>query len=336
MVELPKGHLIHNRYVVQSRLGGGGHGDVYEVLDLHLQRVAALKLLPSLSGTNHWAEAEVLTRLQSDYILEVWNADVDAGVPFIVTPVARHGSADLHMNPHGVPPNQAIRWVRDTSRGADRAHQERLVHRDIKPANIFLTKEGEALLGDFGIAHLMDSHGLAPPHGTPITKAPEVILNNPCSVASDIYSLGATLYALLAGRYPYNNPAEALSGPPPELRDLAPHVSRALNKRVRQAMATDPAARYSSAADFASALGELPEYRRDWQRTDEHQEHDCCWRGDGAGLTPVTVCMIQVGKRFEVVAAHQPSERKIGKGCRAAAPPSQISRNLRAAISAVS
>ena len=82
-----------------------------------------------------------------------------------------------------------------------RAHDERLLHRDIKPHNLFLTASGEVQLGDFGIAVLMDVNGEGPPLGTPITCAPDVLAGSNTSVRSEVYSLGATLYALLSGQY---------------------------------------------------------------------------------------------------------------------------------------
>ena len=78
---LSAGTLIDSRYEVRGYLGGGGFGEVYRVVDRHLDTTVALKLLRAFAGTNVWAEAQALMQLRSPYILEVRNADIDAGLP---------------------------------------------------------------------------------------------------------------------------------------------------------------------------------------------------------------------------------------------------------------
>lgn len=128
-----------------------------------------------------------------------------------------------------------------------------------------------------------------------------------------------------------------INDPPPSLRDLAPHVPQALNSRVMRAMEKNPADRYESAAAFDSALGSLLRHDRYWWRSDQHLAagHAACWTGTSPGRSDATVCAVPVGKRFEVVAEHHPSRRRINAACRSAAPPSALSRNLRAAMAAV-
>jgi serine/threonine protein kinase len=87
-------------------LGRGGYGEVYRVRDHYLNATFALKLLHTFAGTNVWAEAQILMELKSPYILEVENADIDAGVPFLVTALAANGSANVPMTPIGVPPEE--------------------------------------------------------------------------------------------------------------------------------------------------------------------------------------------------------------------------------------
>lgn len=336
----PTGTIIAGRYRVDRYLGSGGYGEVYAVIDLHQSASVALKLLgPAVEGT--WHEAQVLTALRSDYILPVWNADVDAGVAFLVTALAEHGSADRHVASPGVPPATAIRWVRAAARGAARTHQVGLLHRDIKPDNVFLTDTGEALLGDFGIAVLMDAAGQAPAHGTLTTQAPEVVAGESTSVASDVYSLGATLYALLTCSYAHlcsdadAMAARIINDEPVPLRDLAPHLSQALSRRVQIAMAKKPDERYPTAAEFDAALGELPAPARTWARTDEHGGHLACWRGVKPGNQDACVCLEAVDTRAVVTARHQPSGRRIAAACRGAAAQSVWPRNLRSAMSDV-
>jgi serine/threonine-protein kinase len=336
------GDLIDGRYEVQGFLGAGGYGEVYAVLDRNQGVVVALKMLAPVGG-GAWHEARVLTKLRSEYILPVWNAATFSGVPYLVTELAVYGTLTTQFSPLGVAPSQAVQWVIDASRGAQRTHDANLVHRDIKPDNIFLNERGRALLGDFGIASLMNSAGQAPPHGSAVTLAPEVAAGGPTTRLSDVYSLGATLYAILAARYPFEGPthpaivAQIVAGPPPPLRDLAPNVTIALAKRVDKAMSRNPTDRYPTAMDFAADLGRLRATSREWWRTDEHtgQGHVGCWRGEARGKAAATVCVIPAGKRFEVEAAHQPSGRRITAGCRLPGPASALPRMLRAAMAAV-
>jgi serine/threonine-protein kinase len=322
------GTLIDGRYEVLGFLGKGGYGEVYRVRDHYLNTIVALKLVVGVPVRNVWAEAQALMRLRSDYILEVRNADLVAGTPYLVTELAAHGSADAAMAPVGVHPELAVRWIRHACRGAARTHADRLLHRDIKPHNVFLTATGNAQLGDFGIAVLMDPNGEGPALGTPVTKAPEVVTGGNTSVQSDVFSLGASLYALLAGVFPLQVGNAAL-------RDVAPHIPRALAERVGKAMATNPRDRYQSASEFDSALGDLPAVERRWVRTDEHLGHTRCYRGSAKGKADATVCLVPAGTRWAVEARHASSGNRITKACRKPAPQSAIARNLRAAMSNV-
>jgi serine/threonine protein kinase len=324
-------------------LGRGSFGEVYEAIDTFQDAVVALKLVRRLAPTaGPWREAQLLTQLRSDYILPVWNADLVAGIPYLVTELARHGTAGQRMAPLGVPPPLAVHWVRAACRGAARSHDAGLLHCDIKAENLFLDDQDHATLGDFGLASLMDASGLGPAaFGTPVTMAPEVAAGGRTSVRSDVYSLGATLYALLAGRYGHSEPdaracmAAVVAGGPLALRDLAPHVPQALAQRVDRAMARDAADRYSSPAEFDAALGHLPASERAWCRTDEHAAHVRCWRGEAPGTTAATVCAVAAGSRMAVEARHQPTGRVINAACRPPGPPSQLPTKVRSAIAAV-
>jgi serine/threonine-protein kinase len=325
---VPIGTLIDDQYEVLDFLGGGGYGEVYRVHDRYLNTTVALKLVLAMASANVWAEAQALTQLRSPYILGVRNADVVAGVPYLVTELAAQGSANAAMTPVGVHPEQAVRWIRHVSRGVARTHADRLLHRDIKPHNMFLTEKGDAQLGDFGIAVLMDANGEGPSLGTPVTRAPEVTAGESTTVQTDVFSLGASLYGLLAARFP----AETGHAP---LRNVAPHIPRALAERVHKAMAADPRDRYQSAAEFDTALGDVPAVDRRWMRTDEHPAHAWCSRGVAKGKADATVCLVPAGKRWAVHAQHEPSGRRIAAACRPPAPQSALSRNLRAAMSNV-
>jgi serine/threonine-protein kinase len=327
LAPLTPGTIFDGRYEIVRPLGAGSYGEVYEAFDRHQKQVVAVKLLRRAASGGVWIEAELLTRLEDKHILRVLNADVAAGQPYLVTELAVHGTLDGYLGAPGVPPKEAAQWVRHAARGTQRTHDAGLLHLDIKPGNIFLNAKGDVLLGDFGLATMMNSSGQGPAIGTPATKAPEVAAGGPSSVASDVYSLGATLYALLTGAYPHPSPH-------PRLRDAAPHISQALAQRVEKAMAADPADRYQKAADFDAALGELAASPRYWVRTDEHAAagHLACWRGQASGKGDLTVCAIPRGTKFDVLARHDSTGRRITAACRSAVGTSQLSRALRTAF----
>lgn len=242
---LPRGAVINQRYEVLDKLGQGANGVVYRVRDHTQNMVVALKLIPVADPLTAWDEAHVLTGLRGQYMLPILNADLASGMPFIVTEVARHGSAADGLRAGvGVAIDRAVRWVQQACRGTARVHDVGLLHTDIKPDNLFIDDDGDALVADLGLACLRDAAGRGHFAGTPPTMAPEVAgvvvtvpqsewgLQRPTSVASDVYSLGATLYWLIAGRPPFEgaDPIACMTavaaGPPPSIRDLAPHVPR--------------------------------------------------------------------------------------------------------------
>lgn len=317
------GVTINDRYQVREGLGSGSFGQVHEVFDLHLQRVTALKFFqPTTSDV--WSEAEVLCRVSGEYILPVLNADFAAGVPFIETELAAHGSLADQVTPHvGVPARQAVTWTRHACQGVARLHDYKLLHRDIKPSNIFLNEKGDALVADLGLAKFWDADGYAEATGTRKTMAPEVANEfltgqppgNTYSARSDVYSLGATLFWMLCGTWPYAGSGsllhEIVSGRSPALWDWAPHVTRGLRDAVEKSMAHDPADRYATPAAFDAALGGRVLPARDWIRTVAHGGHWQCFSGrKGTSHLDLCVQMKGTGTQFEVNIRHHASGRR--------------------------
>lgn len=329
----PTGYLIGARYEVLRLLGRGSHGVVYEVFDHRTQQTSALKFLSMVNPTAPWAEAQVLVGLEGEFVLPVRNAHEELGVPYIVTEVARHGTVEGRIPTGvGVPTDQAIRWVQQACRGAARVHDRGLLHNDIKPENLFLTAEDEVLLGDFGIASLRDHSGHGTFGGTPETMAPEVALvgatvpqsdwsqHRPTSISSDVYSLGATLYWLLAGRPAHRDPIGSMAtitavvaGPPPDLLDIAPHVPRGVRDIVQKAMARDPANRFDGPGPLDAAFGRRAHQARTWTRTGPHAGHLTCFEGTASSKGDLTVCAVPVGpvSKHEIQVRHTSSGRRV-------------------------
>ena len=334
-MNVPGPQVINGRYVVIRPLGVGGQGSTWVVRDLHQGEEVALKFITHEFGP--WQEAQILTALRDRHILPVRNADYAAGAKFLVTELAQHGTIENQIatkSKCGIEPQQAVRWARQACEGLIRTHATGLLHNDVKPANIFLDAVGEALLGDFGLALLMDPQGATLAAGTFQTMAPEVAAeimvpgSRPGTVKSDIYSLGATLYWMLAGVPPYE-PAPGLTPAqmaaevtvqrPVILRDRAPHLTQALAQRVNRAMAPAPADRYDSASALSAALGSLPAVQRKWVRTDECSGHWACWRGAATGRATILVCAIPSGPgRYTIRGIKLPSRMNIKSATRTA------------------
>jgi serine/threonine-protein kinase len=332
------GQLIDGRYEIQAVFAPGGQGDVYQVLDHHENDVYVLKLLdPNILVGNVWQEAQILRQLRDDHILEIRNAAITLGRPYIVTALARHGTLETALaatHDAGLPVDNVVTWMRQAAMGIARAHDASLVHNDLKPGNLFLTANQECLVGDFGMASLLPiGQTSAPPRGaTAETAAPEVAgtwgTNAPsASIASDVYSLGATAYWLLAARPPVDltgvhanaRMRMAAASQPPRLRDLAPHVQQSVAAVIEKAIARDAAHRYATITEFAAALGSRPAVVRKWKRTDEHAGHMGCWRGERVGASTYVLC-VEPGATAgscAVVTRHLLSNARVPNGARA-------------------
>lgn len=298
------GARIADRYIVVAHLGGGSDGDVYHVTDEHLGNEVALKLLAPKSGQPAtWDEAQILEQVRSEYLLPVFNADVVPGgdLRYVTTTLMVGGDLEHAALPKGVSPQQAVRWGQQLGHGLDRVHAANLVHRDVKPGNGFLDSDQSVRLGDLGMASVVGPDGSAPPDGTFATVAPEVLEpTGRCTVRSDIYSLGATIFYLLTGEYPVSHMqtrvamrAQIIAGMRRRVRDLAPQVSLSLGRVVERALSTDPAARQPTALTLANQLSASQHYSRIWQQVASHPGHQMCLRGGARqSAQAVEVCVI--------------------------------------------
>lgn len=346
--------VIGGRYVLQRQLGQGGQGDVYQAFDSNEGDVVALKLLKTIPPGGPWVEAQILRRLSDPHILPIRNADIAAGQPYLVTDFAQHGTLDAPLAASGscgLKVDAVVGWIRDACHGVARAHDLELVHNDLKPGNLFLDAKGECLVGDFGAAALIPPGASAtvPPAATAETAAPEIAAgwNTPAATAStqsDIYSLGATAFWLLAARPPHDfgalvdttaKMAVVAAQTPPRLRDVAPHIPTQVAAAIDKAMARDPADRFESVLEFARTLGSRRAVTRQWHRTDEHAGHLACWRGVARAGGGAYVLCLEPGPRVSqiaVVASQATSGNRITRGCRIV-PARNWARAVRAAIS---
>lgn len=285
--------------------------------------VVALKLLDRGEDTLAVTEASALKNLESDHILPVLNAGVHNDVPFVVTEIAAGGTAEgrLKRSPHGLDAGLVIRWARQILTAVDYCHRMRVLHRDITPSNVFLDTDDHARLGDFGAAASLDPSGSADRHGNPLILAPEGLETGRLTTRSEIYSVGATVWRLLTGAWPYEaatevNLLEKIKGERrPSLAKVAPHLSRSVALVVGKALKPRPDDRYKDAGAFRTALGNCTLHGRLWTPLPPHDGHRRCWIGSfPAGEVAVCVEELENG-RLSVDMRRVSTGRRIKRGC---------------------
>jgi eukaryotic-like serine/threonine-protein kinase len=320
------GEIFDDQYELLDDLGSGKFGEVWKALDLRLSRIVALKLLKDSDEDAAWQEGQRLTELKSPHILPIYNAGLAIDVPYLVTEYAAKGTlADL-ISPAGISPRRAVEITRAVLRGLELAHQRRVLHRDVKPGNIFLRANGDAQLGDFGLAAIMAADGSAKGHGDLDIRAPEVLKGGRLTATSDVYSAGVTMWAMLVGGLPFQfdpttgfaSHKAAVAAGVPDIRDASPCVPLTLAKVVRKACAVKPKERYATVADFDNALSRLKVLSADAVPVPAHSGHRNCWeihrRSDGHIHT---VCVeVSAAGDIEIVTRHRASCLRVSDLCR--------------------
>jgi hypothetical protein len=259
---------LGGRYWLRARLAAGGMGAVWVADDAVLGRQVAVKVLgEALAGDGLAAErlrreARAAARLGHPGVARVLDLGEDGGRPYLVMELLRGESLAGRLARAGaLPPAEAARVVAAAADALEAAHRAGIVHRDVKPGNVFLTRDGEVKLLDFGIASASNEAALTGGDliGTAAYLAPERVLGHDATPAADVYALGVLLYELLAGRPPFaadSRMALAMAhvhARPVPLPEAAPSVPPSLAAACEQALAKDPAAR-PSAATLAALL----------------------------------------------------------------------------------
>lgn len=257
-----------DRYEDIEFLGAGGMGKVFKARDPRLGRDVALKLLretePELVR-KLLREARTQARIAHEHICKVYEVGEVEGQPYIAMQYIEGRS--LNELKREMSPEQKIAVVRDIAEALHAAHRAALIHRDVKPANIVVerTREGQLhpYVMDFGLAREISPDGDAMPgvvEGTPGYMSPEQARGDLASLdhRTDIYSLGATLYELFAGRPPFFGSSGAAAAvtreDPPQLRSFCPEVAGDLESIVMKCLEREPRLRYESAQALADDL----------------------------------------------------------------------------------
>jgi serine/threonine protein kinase len=257
------------KYLLTGRLGRGGMGVVYEAHDTVLERRVALKVLTTTEAAG-WRrclrEARAAARLNHPNVVALYEAEQRDGLCYLAMELVPGGSTQAVLQTRGTLAwPEATRAIADACRGLAAAHAAGLIHRDVKPANLMRAADGTVKLTDFGLARAAEQTGPSVVSslragGTPQYMSPEQSRGESLDPRTDLYSLGATYYALLVGKPPY--PGEAplplmyahCSKPVPDPRAERPEVPDGCAAIVRRAMAKYPAQRYRSAVDMLADL----------------------------------------------------------------------------------
>jgi len=256
------------RYRLQRELGQGGMAKVFLAHDLKYERAVAVKVLrPDLAAEvgapRFLHEIQIAARLHHPHILPLYDSDQADGLVYYVMPYIEGESLQQRLaRERQLPVGDALQIAREVADALSYAHSSKVLHRDIKPANILLDA-GHALVADFGIARAIGVGDSTTGHviGTPAYMSPEQVDGSKyLDGRTDIYSLGCVLFEMLVGEPPFRGTtltaiiANRLSAPAPSPRAFRELVPEAVDAAVRKAMATLPADRFTSAAQFAEAL----------------------------------------------------------------------------------
>lgn len=263
---------LSDRYIIERELGSGGMATVYLARDIKHDREVALKVLRSdlsavIGSERFLAEVRITAKLDHPHILTLIDSGEADGILYYVLPFVRGESLRVRIDREKqLDVEEAVSIVKQIASALDYAHSFGVVHRDIKPENILL-HEGEAVLADFGIAlavkeaggNRLTETGLS--LGTPQYMSPEQATGDrTLDRRSDIYSLGAVFYEMIAGEPPLTGAtaqamiAKLLTERPVKLRVVRNTIPVAMEAAAEKALAKAPADRFKSAGDFVRAL----------------------------------------------------------------------------------
>ncbi len=266
------GTIVGN-YKLTDKLGEGGMGAVYKGIDLMLEREVAIKALrPELLSNpdlveRFRSEAVTLAKLNHPHIATLYSFFRQGDEFFMVLEFVPGETLEALVRRCGaLTDGQAAYLVNQALNGIAHAHEAGIIHRDIKPANLMLAPNNAVKVMDFGIARALGNNRMTRAGrlvGTIEYMSPEQIRGQEVDARSDFYSLGAVLYEMVTGRLPFHSDSEwelmraQIEDAPQPPREIAPHVSPAMEQLILRALAKEPADRFQSAAEFRAALAEI-------------------------------------------------------------------------------
>src|SRR5580692_9555450 len=269
-------------YEILSAIGAGGMGEVYKARDTRLDRIVAIKVLPthladrSESRERFEREARAIASLNHPHICTLHDIGHQDGTDFLVMEYLEGETLAQRLKKGPLPLDQVLQCAIQIADALDKAHRKGITHRDLKPGNIMLTKSGTKLL-DFGLAKLaqeaapVTSASQLPTLKSAITSegtilgtlqymAPEQVEAKEVDARTDIFAFGAVVYEMATGKRAFEGKTQAsliakiLETDPPPIASLQPMTPAALDRVVRKCLAKEPDKRWQSANDLANEL----------------------------------------------------------------------------------
>ena len=288
----PGTHL--GAYEILAPLGAGGMGEVYRARDTRLGREVAIKILHSRYASDavrrerFLREARAVSSLNHPNIVALYDIGSEAGTDFLVMELVRGRTLDQLIGNRGLSINETLKYAIPIAEAMGRAHAAGVLHRDLKPANIMVTEDGVPKILDFGLAQLSETQAVSDsdrttmaPHpamaprpalseegmiaGTASYMSPEQAEGKKLDARSDIFSFGAMLYEMIAGRRAFHGDstvstlAAVLNQEPEALSKLTPQTPRDLERIVERCMRKDLNRRFHSMHDVRVQLDEVRE-----------------------------------------------------------------------------
>jgi Tol biopolymer transport system component len=270
-------------YEIVSLAGAGGMGEVYRARDARLGRDVAIKVLPEALAHDadrlrrFEQEARTIAALNHPNILGIHDIGAHDGAPFLVSEFLEGQTLREKLASGPLPVRRAIDYALGIARGLAAAHDKGIVHRDLKPENVFVTRDGQIKVLDFGLAKLVtpeENHDATVTLASPATlpgmvmgtvgyMSPEQVRGEPCDSRSDIFSFGAVLYEMLTGKRAFrrNTSAETMTAilreEPPALNETGWQGPLELQRILARCLEKNVARRFQSASDLAFAMESL-------------------------------------------------------------------------------
>jgi serine/threonine protein kinase len=273
-------------YEIQAPLGAGGMGEVYRALDTRLDRIVAIKILPSHLSEDPEArerfdrEARTISSLNHPNICTLHDVGHQNGVDYLVMEYLAGETLASRLNKGALASDQVLKYGIEICEGLEIAHRTGVVHRDLKPGNIMLTPSGVKLM-DFGLAKSLPAHasaaasltvtGSSPAADSPVTEkgmvigtfqymSPEQVQGKEVDGRSDIFSLGMVLYEMVTGKRTFEGKSQLsvaaaiLEDEPAPIGSVKPTTSAVLDHAIVCCLAKSPEDRWQTARDLALEL----------------------------------------------------------------------------------
>jgi len=269
-------------YEILSAIGAGGMGEVYKARDTRLDRIVAIKVLPTHLADRaelrerFEREAKTIASLDHPHICTLYDTGLQDDIDFLVMEYLEGETLAQRLAKGALPIQQVLQYAIEISDALDKAHRKGVTHRDLKPGNIMLTKSGTRLL-DFGLAKLKQEVAPAIPDsqlatmksavtaegtilGTLEYMAPEQVEAKEVDARTDIFAFGAVVYEMATGKKAFEGKTSAsvmakiLEAEPPSMASLQPMTPPALDRVVKKCLAKEPDDRWHAAKDLCDEL----------------------------------------------------------------------------------